>query len=102
MKGFIRKIYNSRFLPEDKENFLHFLRTVRPSLNLIKRHGGSLEYILNILELIYDEEICHPFRQKGRRIPYPWEFKRANLTFLSERKVSIKKIKNGKEEELKN
>lgn len=102
MKGFIRKIYNRRFLPEDKENFLHFLKTVRPALNLIKRHGGSLLYILNILELIHDEEICYPFRQKGRRIPYPWEFKKANPILLSEREISIKKIENGKEVELKN
>lgn len=98
----IRKLYNSRFLPDERRHFLIFLRSLKPHLALIRKSGGKIEYILKILELIHDEEMCHPFRKQGRYIPYPWEFKNAKVIFLSEREITIKKIEGGKEVELKN
>lgn len=78
-------------LPANREAFIAFLKKVRYVLNHINRAGGAISYVLAVLTLIRDEELCYPSRHSGRYVPYPWEFRDNKTLLLSEIPVKILK-----------
>lgn len=89
-------------LPDNREAFISFLKKVRHVLNHTNRAGGDISYILAVLTLIRDEELCYPYRQSGRYVPYPWEFKNIRPELLSESSRHAEKIIDDKYVEMKN
>ena len=98
-----RVLYERGPLHEHRNHLLDFLKKTRHILGYIKNKKGNLLYVMDVLGLVKDEELCQPLRETGREIPYVWELhsKRMRPVLFSEMQIAIKRAcKNNRFEEI--
>ncbi len=68
-----RVVYESSISFDEKEHFVAFIWNTRRIFRSISFKGGSLFYVLDVLSLIRDEELCSELSKQGGKILYVWE-----------------------------
>lgn len=81
----------------DRQALIEKIQHTLKNINISEK---GLSYIADVMSFIHDEELCHPHRQKGRYMPYPWELKDNKTLLISETSLCIEKRINGKYTEI--
>ncbi|WP_457600700.1 hypothetical protein [Hydrogenivirga sp.] len=87
-----------RFFPNKEGHFVRFLCRTRSIFEEIKRKGGDIDKVFDILWLIKDEELRY-INYKGAmlRLPYPWEGQGYRVVMIGEGSTTVEEIVKGKD-----
>ncbi len=86
-----------RFFPNREDHFVRFLCRTRSVFEEIRRKGGDIDKVFDILWLIKDEEFRYMNYKGARlRLPYPWEGQGYRIVMVGEGTTTIEEFVKGK------